>query len=201
MEKANDMEKLRTVYYIVAPTSSGKTTSARRLSKEMGLPLVHADHAYNALAKKYNATCSPAKLTEYELWDKPEEFGIESWGVHASMHDAKREIYCDLIKNISGDFIIEGFTLSFISERELIEDVIGRHRSVIVRIKASFDQWCELYISKNNDKDVVRRVHAFNRLTECFTAKPDDFVIAVSHPREVNFERITSALKESRFKY
>jgi len=200
MKKANDMEQMRTVYYIVAPTSSGKTTSARRLSKEMGLPLVHADHAYTFISKLLDLRQEDyGRIYDYLLWEKPEEFGLESWLGHDHLDALKSHAYSNLLNSLEGDFIIEGFTLSFSSEREIIKDIIGHHRSVVIRILTSFDEWCELYILKNGDQDVVRREKTFKRLTNCFDAKHDDSVITFSHPREVALGRIASALKELHF--
>jgi dephospho-CoA kinase len=54
---------MRQVFYIIAPTSSGKTTSSKRLSKDLGIPLYHADNIYNMLADTYPINCLPEKLT------------------------------------------------------------------------------------------------------------------------------------------
>jgi len=180
---------MRTVYYIIAPTSSGKTTAARALSAEMNLPLFHADLVYNELAKKYNAACSPAKLTQYELWNKPEEFGIESWGVHATMHGAKREIYCDLLKNASGDFIIEGFTLSFASERELVTDAIGAHRAVLLRIMLPFVLWRNFFTHKFPTLKAPGEA-IFDRLSGVFEVMDDDLSLTFLHPEEITAQNV-----------
>jgi len=176
---------MRRVFYVIAPTSSGKTTSARRLSQEMGLPLYHADLVYNMLANSFPVDCEPEKLTRYELWSDPANFGLSSWGDYPDMDAAKRAKYVELLADEVGDFIIEGFTLSFAAERDMVENAVGPHEALIIRINLSFADWIELFKSRNGEEKLPTE-QSFERLKNCFERNSTDIVLSVDHPELVS---------------
>jgi hypothetical protein len=180
-----NLNKIPTVYYIVAPTSSGKTTSALRLGNEMGLPVFHADLIYDMLKEKYEVKVPASVLIEYELWDKPQNFGLNSWGEYSNMDEAKEEMYKRLIGNVRGNFIIEGFTLSFASERKIIEKIIGKHNSEILRIDLSYQDWLRLYIARYGQNNINNLRTNFEKLRDCFSDEGAARILNFHHPKEV----------------
>lgn len=182
---------MRTVYYIIAPMASGKTTAAKTLSSQAGLQLFHADLVYNYLADKYNVDCPPAKLTNFTLWDNPQNFGISSWGEHATMTEAKGEAYRSLLQPAQGDFVIEGFTLSFPFERKLVRDAVGPHRGVIVRILMDFELWKSWYLGKFPGQPAPSQA-TLDRLLGVFSSNdPSEMILQVAHPSEINMDLIS----------
>lgn len=192
MEQTVDQQEMRTVYYIVAPSGSGKTTLGRRLATEMDLPLYHADLVYNALAKKYDIDCSPAKLTIHTLWDNPNNFGIPSWGKYPSMADAKREAYAELLKGVTGDFIIEGFTLSFAFERDLVSDAVGVHRAVIIRLILDLGTWADFILRKPEPSPPPSQAN-LDSLNSVFETADGDITLEFSHPSQVTAASVGAA--------
>lgn len=188
--------KMRRVYYVIAPTSSGKTTSSKKLSEEMSLPLYHADLVYNMLADSYPVDCAPEKLTRYELWADPANFGLSSWGEFPNMSAAKQAKYVEMLAGEAGDFIIEGFTLSFVAEREMIEKAVGVHEAVIFYIDLNFPDWIELFKKRNGDATLPSE-QGFLRLKSCFTPKATDKVIRVDHPDRVSVTLLTNEESET----
>lgn len=176
---------MRTVYYIVGISCSGKTTAARRLASQLNLRLYHADLVYNQLHAKYGTTPPPSRLVDYRKWKNPRSFGIESWGDFKNIEEAKAPMFEGLIVDKSSDFIIEGFTLSFISERKHVEKVVGPHNAVIIRIDAPFCLWKEFFLRKKG-KSAERRRDSYDRLRSCFAAQEGDTVHTVSHPDAIN---------------
>ena len=191
---------MKQVIYVVAPTSSGKTTSATNLSKEIGLPLIHADSAYHIIRDQLEISGDAGRLTDYRLWNSPKSFGLESWAGHAHLDALKPGAYKKLLEGVNGDFIIEGFTLSFISERNIINELVGDHKSIIVRIRTSFQQWTEFYIKRNKDVSVINRRKDFERLTNCFEPDSKSSIFTVSHPAEVTEKLILGDKKGSDMK-
>ncbi|MGY6695573.1 MAG: isopentenyl transferase family protein [Roseinatronobacter sp.] len=185
---------LQTVVYITGPTCSGKTTASIKLSKELGMPIVDADAAYDILHELMNVPNRGRKLTDYRRWGNPQSFGLDSWMGYDHLDALKPDAYRKILANIDRNFIIEGFTLSFISERRIIHDLVGAHKSVIIRIMTSFEQWVEFYIKRNGDETVANRIKDFTRLTNCFEADVDSTVLTVSHPAQITKDWLETQL-------
>jgi hypothetical protein len=64
------------------------------------------------------------------------------------MWPVKREKYKEYLKNEKGDFIIQGFTLSFLAERDLVKIAIVPHKAILVRNCLEFEDWVELFTKK-----------------------------------------------------
>lgn len=176
---------MKTVYYVVAPQCSGKTTAARKLAKRMDLPLYHADLIYNMLRKELGLEAAPGRLVDPRKWDKPEEHGLESWGGHKNMDEAKAPLFEKLIEDKTGDIVIEGFTLSFKSERALVERVVGPHRAVILQIELPYETWLEFFKSRHGEDRKSPALATYERLTSYFEASPEDTVYKFSSPNGV----------------
>jgi hypothetical protein len=179
--ETNAREDMKTVYYIVGPSSSGKTTAARKLVTKMDIPLYHADLVYDFLHQEYKPTVPASHLVHYRKWDDPRHFGLESWGPYKTIDEAKEPMFKRLIGDKESDIILEGFTLSFPSERKLVEKAVGPHRAVILRIDLPFEKWAEFF-EKKKGKSAENRMPAFQRLRSCFAAQESDTVYVFSDP-------------------
>jgi hypothetical protein len=175
---------MKTAYYIVGPSASGKTTAAKSLGARMGIPVYHADRVYNFLHDEYKTAVPAPRLTHYNKWDNPQNFGIESWGSYKNMEEAKAPMFERLITDKTSDIIIEGFTLSFPSERKHVERVIGPHRAVILRLDLPFEKWAEFFERKKG-KPAHSRQALFDRLRSCFSTQEGDVVYTFDDPNMV----------------
>lgn len=168
---------MKTIYYIVGPTATGKTISAKQLGDDMKLPIYHADDVYNLCEQKIlqdeGIKIKAEDLTNHSYWNNPEKFGMKSWLKFSSFDELKLQMYRRLLCHELGDFIIEGFTLSFPSERLLIQKVVGDHRVVILRLLLLFNHWQEL-VRKKHNKEVTK--DHYNKLNGDFKASDKDVV-------------------------
>lgn len=181
-------KEIKNIYYIVGPTSSGKTTVAKRLSNEMGLPVFHVDLIYNMLKDKYKISCAADKLTIIDLWKNPENFGIKSWGKYRDINDAKMELFEELLHDAKGDFIIEGYTLSLRSERDLVERVIGPHREILIRIDRPYEDWARSFSNKFNIQPPTR---ADYEAVRSYFSEVNSFKVAeFSNPEDINVNSV-----------
>lgn len=181
---------IKTVYYITGPTSSGKTTAGIRLSKELGLPIFHADLVYNMLKDKYEISGPAERLLANELWNDPLNFGISSWGSHHHINDAKVELFKVLLGDAKGDFIIEGFSLSISSEREIVKNVVGAHRAIILRIDMPYQEWSELFRKKTKINISEAHFSEYERLRSYFSDNGAFKVAEFDHPEKVTAESV-----------
>lgn len=177
---------IKTVYYIAGPTSSGKTTAAIRLAREMNLPVFNADLVYDMLKDKYHTLGEAESLTAFELWSDPRNFGIKSWGEYESIDEAKVELYEALLCDATEDFIIEGFTLSLSTEREIVKKVVGKHRQVILRIDLSYGEWLRLYTKRSNREANGSYHREYEKLRSCFSGAGAFKVAEFDHPDKIN---------------
>ena len=176
---------MKTVYYVAAPQCSGKTTSARALAARMELPVYHADLVYNMLCAELNLDVPPGRLIDPRKWDDPGAHGLESWGDYPDMDAAKAPLFAKLLEGETGDFVIEGFTLSFASERALVEKVVGPHRAVLLQIDLTYEKWLEFFKSRHGEARKSPHQVVYKRLFSYFEAGPDDIVYTFSDPEKM----------------
>lgn len=120
---------MRNIIYITGITASGKTTLAEKLSDHLGIPFFKADDVYSMIAKEINWP-RQEQLVLPEFWAKFPKFGL-----------LKLKYYRELLKDVTGDFIIEGFPLFFEQDRQLIKQVVGEHFATFFRLNLSYKQW------------------------------------------------------------
>lgn len=119
-------------------TSVGKSTAAMKLGEELGLPVLHADQVLNDIA-------------EGLMFMKPEKLALREFEAEFSplaVKLLKINAFQKLFADISGDFIIEGFTLGYKYERRIINKVLGEHRRVMLHIKPPYERWEKLALKK-----------------------------------------------------
>lgn len=164
---------MKTVYYVVGPECSGKTTMSERLGKRMGLKVYHADIVYEMLKEEHSLSIRAEDLIHPAKWDNPRNFCLESWGDFPDIYAAKAPLFGKMLQNETDDFIIEGFTLSFIKERDLVEKAIGKHRAIILRIDAPYETWASFRVKRE-----VRPLsqHAYQSLQAQFAPQENDTV-------------------------
>jgi hypothetical protein len=137
------------------------------------------------LASSYPVNCDAEKLTDYRLWEKPKNFGLETWGNHANMDAAKQEAYINLLKNEEGDFVIEGFTLGFPSERNLIANAIGPHKIILIYIDLNYEDWLNFYHKRYKSRSSSPQ-DVLARYKKCFESCDMGKIIIVSRPEDIN---------------
>jgi SAM-dependent methyltransferase len=183
-ENLSGAQGVRTVYFIVGPTCSGKTTTARELGKLTGLPWFQADKIYARLKQELGCQGPPHELlrrwgvprreSQTNLQDLPEQ------EVQALKANALRAI----LNGVEGDFIFEGFTLAFTQERRLLYQIIGEHRRVILRLDIPFELWKEHY-QKKMKKDGTDKKAAYERLRSQLQVSEEDSVYTFTHPKDI----------------
>lgn len=130
---------MRKIIYICGITASGKTTIANDLSKHMDLPVLSADDVYSMIARELKI-------------DRADKLVIpgNTKGIN-NFNELKEKYYRALLDGVNGDFIIEGFTLGFKSERELINKILGKHKSTFFYLDIDFATW-EVFTEKKYGK-------------------------------------------------
>jgi len=146
------------------------------------------------LQEQYRIPEPAAPLTDYRRWGPAANFGIENWGNHVTMDEAKEECFGRLLKDADPELnIIEGFTLSFAAERRMTAAALQETNSLILRLDLPFEEWALLHARKFGlDAQLLRADH--NRLTKCFEPTPGDKIIEYSHPSRVSVSSILTAL-------
>lgn len=122
---------MRKVIYISGITSSGKTTAAIKLGEFLNLPVFKADDVYSMIARELGHE-KQEQLVMPEFWKKFEGFG-----------QLKIKYYKELLKDVEGDFIIEGFPLFFEQDRQIIEKIVGEHFATHFKMTIPFTIWKE----------------------------------------------------------
>jgi len=120
---------MRNIIYLTGITASGKTTIAKKLSDHLNIPFVKADDIYSMIARELHHP-KQEQLVMPEAWKEYPDFGL-----------LKIKYYRELLKDIQGDFIIEGFPLFFEQDRQIIEKIIGEHTKTFFRFVLPFDIW------------------------------------------------------------
>lgn len=178
---------MKTVYYIIGPMASGKTTTATKLAARTGLPLFHADIPYQELHEKLGIVSQPASMMlDPERWGSPEFFGLPSWGEHDTIQDALSPLFANMLsKSGDSDLIIEGFSLSFAREREIVRSAVGPHRAVLLRIHQPYGAWQRFFRSRWADMDMVS-ASEYDRLHSYFEAVEGDVVYTFRDPNAID---------------
>lgn len=122
---------MRHVVYLAGITASGKTTVAKRLAENLGIPHYQTDEVYSIIAKRLNYPSAEQLVVPWKWKEFPRFGGL------------KHEAYKDVLGKEKGDFIIEGFTLYFEQDRQLIAQVIGEHWPTYFQLKPSVVTWLE----------------------------------------------------------
>lgn len=135
---------MRRIIYITGITCSGKTTLAKRLSEFLGIPYYSADDVYSMIARELNHE-RQEELVMPENWKKFYGFG-----------DLKHKYYKQLLSEIKGDFILEGFPLFFKQDRVMVDDVCGKHDKVFFKLKPELDTWIKQSFKKLGNLPVKR---------------------------------------------
>ena len=119
---------MRNIIYIAGITSSGKTTTAIRLTELLNLPMISVDAVYGFIADEI-------KLTD------PSQILPSNWRGVEGIAAMKEKYYKKLLKDIEGDFIIEGFALGFKDDREIIKNIIGEHNPIFFYLDPPLSVW------------------------------------------------------------
>jgi SAM-dependent methyltransferase len=151
---------MRKVYYIAGITASGKTTLAGKLSEQLGLPLLMADHILDDLGKALYYT-RPDKLALPENMVELDQVKIAH---------LKEMIWKERIGKVGGDFVVEGFTLGFENERKIVDRVLGEHQKVFFYLDPPFSLWAEYA----EDKGYRPNLSTFNIWKKYFEP-PEDY--------------------------
>lgn len=177
--------RMKTVYYVIGPMASGKTTSARNLAKRMDIPLFHSDIVYQQIHDALNIEKPADALLDPRLWDNPKYFGLSTWGEYETLQDAKAPRFNDMLAKAEGDFIIEGFSLGFLSERELVESAVGPHKAVLLHISIPYEAWKSFFLSRWPDTEPTDQA-SYDRLCSYFEAGSDDVVYTFRDPKMID---------------
>lgn len=156
---------MRNIIYITGITASGKTTLATKLASHLGLPFFKADDVYSMIAKEINWP-RQEQLVLPEFWVKFPKFGL-----------LKLKYYRELLKDVQGDFIIEGFPLFFEQDRQLIKQVIGEHFATFFRLDLPYEQWQKYANIKFGGSNIKRD---FTMLNSYFEAP--EFSYEITNP-------------------
>jgi len=180
---------------VVAPTASGKTTAARTLATELGLDFLSADRVYDELKVAYSTEGPAEDLTRFERWDDPRNFGLESWGAHDSIHEAKVECYANLLAPYRDEsLILEGYTLSFALERIAVQQLMQPNLTIIIRIELEFDRWAKQFEGKfgvsAKDKE-----NAYHHLIGQYERLDNEVLISCATPEEAVAPQLVELLR------
>jgi len=156
---------MKTIYFLTAPTASGKTIIAGKLSKVLKIPFLSADLIYDKMAADMGTTTGD-KLTNYARWDNPKNFGLRSWLKFKDFFDLKSEYYKDLVAAMRGDFILEGATLMFRKEREAVLKHLPGYEEVVLLLRFPYEKCRERFMKKHKKELTLRDYHRMKNVFE-----------------------------------
>jgi len=175
----------RTLVCVVAPTAAGKSTACAVLGEALGVPVVKADHVYGELQQRFGVPVNAEELTDFEKWDDPKNFGIESWGSHDSIHEAKVGCFANLLQSVGdSSLILEGFTLSFSLERLIVETLLRPTLTVVIRIEIGFERWARQYQAKYG-VSAEDKADVLTYLNSKFERRDHEVVVCCTGPEEL----------------
>lgn len=143
------------VIYITGVTSTGKTTHADKLGEYMEVPVIHIDHIYNIIGRKAGYE-NPAALVFPEKWSKIENY-------KELKEDAFKHLLDTEGKDIKDTVIIEGFTLFFKEERDMVEKILKPNWTTMFRLKPNFEKWVDQRIKKYGKTPTYESWQALNK--------------------------------------
>jgi hypothetical protein len=185
----------RTLIYVVAPSASGKSTASVVLAEALGLPVVKADHVYGELKERFDVPVTAEAITDFEMWEDPRNFGIESWGSHESIHEAKVACYAELLRPMGeSSVILEGFTLSFALERLIVETLLKPDVTIVIRIELDFERWARQYEAKYGVSAVEKR-QVLAYLNSKYQRREGDIIVSCQTPEEIHSPEMVEFLR------
>ena len=134
---------MKNVIYIAGIGATGKSSVASSLSKKLGIPMISTDEIYWSIHE--------------ELVKKYPEIKTVHWGTlmlvenqkqYSDFNKLKERIYKVYLDKMGDSFIIEGFTLMYSEDRQLVEKIIGKHWMTFFLMGSSFGQWSRISLSK-----------------------------------------------------
>lgn len=149
--------------YITGVTSTGKTTAADKLGEYMNVPVIHIDHIYNIIGRKAGHK-NPAELVFPEKWNQIENY-------KRLKEDAFNHLLETEGKDRKDTIIVEGFTLFFKEERDMVERLLNPTWITMFRLNPDFETWAKQRMSKYGTTPHYESWIALNKRFE----KPDHY--------------------------
>lgn len=131
-------------YLIGGLGCSGKSTFAKKLAIEKGIPYFKADDVYFIVMNNLKISQDKISLLPMEqTWENPDSLGIGDLGVYGSMRECVKQAYLEFFSyNIPQEFVLEGEALFWNQhERELVMEMLNDYQKINLCLYPDYEQW------------------------------------------------------------
>ena len=145
------------VYVIGGLGCSGKSTFAKKLAADRGIPYFKADDIYFIVQN--NLGVSPDKISllpMQQTWEDPKELGLKDFGIYGSMRECVKQAYLEFFSyNFPKSFVIEGEAIYWnVHERALLMELLSDRDVISLCLFPDYEQWL-----KNRTKRIKEGGH------------------------------------------
>jgi 2-polyprenyl-3-methyl-5-hydroxy-6-metoxy-1,4-benzoquinol methylase len=119
-----------------------------------------------------------------------------SWTDIPNARAVKKRAYEKLfaVDGRGGDLVVEGSTLLYAEDRDIIDEIIGDHNKVFFLIDVPFEDWLDLWESRSQQPNLWGTVSPLPPTVATYRAyleakslfQPPEHYWTVSHPREIH---------------
>ena len=163
---------------------SGKSTFAKKLAIEKGIPYFKADDVYFIVGSNLKIPKEKMSLLPMEsTWENPNILGISDMGVYGSMYECVKQSYLEYFSyNIPQSFVIEGEALFWNHhERDLVMELLNDYQKINLCLYPDYEQWLRNRtdrIKKDGFTPTYREEEEYNSLyKEYLTYMPEKTIV------------------------
>lgn len=131
-------------YLIGGLGCSGKSTFARKMATDLGIPYFKVDDVYYIVASNLKVPKDKVVLLPMaKTWENPDSLGIPDLGVYGSIRECVKQAYLEFFSyNIPQSFVMEGEAIYWNRhERDLIAELLEDRQIINICIYPDYEQW------------------------------------------------------------
>ena len=144
----------KTAYLIGGLGCSGKSTFARKMATDLGVPYFKVDDVYYIVASNLKVPKDKVVLLPMaKTWENPDSIGIPDMGVYGSMRECVKQAYLEFFSyNIPRSFVMEGEAIYWNRhERDLVAELLEDRQVINLCLYPDYEQWLKNRTSRIKD--------------------------------------------------